>query len=431
MTRTIETETVIVGSGPGGATVARELAKAGKDVVLLEKGKTHIWPIGRVWAYATMYDIKRSKDGVLVRRGITTGGSTMLYSANSYDPPAFIKDELGIDLTEEVAETKEELHIRAVPEEFYGDYAGTRRLMEAADQLGHPMKPQERFIDYTRCDSHCDRCLFGCKLGAKWTAREYVEDAVNSGATFINRCDVERVLISGGAAEGVTATLPGGEKLTVRAERVVLAAGGIGTPMILQRSGIEEAGTHFFTDPMSIVVGVVKEGSGTFREITFTVANHTHVGRFMIGNVGAVNGFVAQLFKLNFPYLLKAPKIKKVCGLFVKVCDEPTGRVTVDGKLHKAFSDRDEANMKDGVDIATKILVGAGVDPDTIAVAKGIGGHPGGTAAIGRVVGPDLQTKVRNLYVCDNSVMPHSGGVPPVLTLIALAKKTARSTFLH
>jgi choline dehydrogenase-like flavoprotein len=151
----------------------------------------------------------------------------------------------------------------------------------------------------------------------------------------------------------------------------------------------------------------------------------------MIGNVGAVNGFVAQLFKANLPYLLKAPRIKQVCGLFVKVCDEPTGRVTVDGKLHKAFSDLDELNMKEGVEIAKKILVGAGVNPNTIAVAKGIGGHPGGTAAIGRVVDADLQTRVKNLYVCDNSIMPRSGGVPPVLTLIALAKKAARTTFLH
>jgi choline dehydrogenase-like flavoprotein len=114
MVRTIEAETVVVGSGPGGATAARELARAGQNVVLLEKGKTHTWPIGRIWAYATMYDIKKSKDGVLVRRGITTGGSTMLYSGNAYDPPAFLKDDLGIDLSQEVTEIKKELNIRAV-----------------------------------------------------------------------------------------------------------------------------------------------------------------------------------------------------------------------------------------------------------------------------------------------------------------------------
>lgn len=36
-------------------------------------------------------------------------------------------------------------------------------------------------------------------------------------------------------------------------------------------------------------------------------------------------------------------------------------------------------------------------------------------------------TGVKNLFICDNSVMPRSGGIPPVLTLIALGKRFARS----
>ncbi len=55
------------------------------------------------------------------------------------------------------------------------------------------------------------------------------------------------------------------------------------------------------------------------------------------------------------------------------------------------------------------------------------GGHPGGTCAIGTVVDNNLKTSVNNFYICDNSIMPISGGVPPVLTLIALGKKFART----
>ncbi len=36
-----EAEAVIVGSGPGGATVARALARAGKKTILLERGKDY------------------------------------------------------------------------------------------------------------------------------------------------------------------------------------------------------------------------------------------------------------------------------------------------------------------------------------------------------------------------------------------------------
>ncbi len=37
----LSAQTVVVGSGPGGATVARELARRGREVLVLEKGAYH------------------------------------------------------------------------------------------------------------------------------------------------------------------------------------------------------------------------------------------------------------------------------------------------------------------------------------------------------------------------------------------------------
>lgn len=424
----LKTGTVVVGTGPGGSTVARELAGRGEDVIILEKGRDHQFPIGSIMAYATMYDIKRSKDGILVRRGITTGGSTMLYSGNAYDPPAFLKDEIGLDLSKEVEETKTQLDIKPIPEYFFKDYTGTIKLVEAADSLGHQLEPQKRFIDPDKCDPTCDRCLFGCKRGAKWTAREFMHDAVNAGATLYTRHSVEEVLVSGGSAEGVRVSTPEGAK-KIMADRVILSAGGIGTPVVLQKSGVTDAGSHFFTDPMSVMASVMGNGEGTFHEMTYTFADESNVGEFVLGNVGAVNAFIAQVAVKNIPYLRKALQMKKLTGMFVKLCDEPSGRIDASGKMHKAFTKTDEKRMAKGVDIAKQIMIKAGVEPGSIAVAKGIGGHPGGTAAIGRVIGNDLQTRIKNLYVCDNSIMPHSGGIPPVLTLISLAKYAARNIF--
>lgn len=426
MIRTVKAETVVVGTGPGGATIARELALAGEDVLVLEKGRDHQLPIGSILAYATMYDIKRSREGIIVRRGITTGGSTMIYSGNSYDPPAFLKEELGIDLSAEVEETKDELTIRPIPEDFSRDWTGTARIVSAAADLGYSMQPQERFIDPGLCDPSCDRCLFGCSRGAKWTSRDYLYEAVALGARVMTRCDVRKVIRSDNAAAGVFARTPEGS-LVVEADRIILAAGGIGTPMILQASGIREAGTNFFTDPMSVMVGLSSDGTGTWHEITYTFAYESHVGEFVVGNVGAVNAFMAQIAALHLPYAWRIAQLRGLVGMFVKLCDEPSGRIEPDGTMHKAFSDRDEKTMASGVEVAKRIMIRAGVIPSTISVAKGIGGHPGGTAAIGRVVGTNLMTSMKNLYVCDNSIMPRSGGIPPVLTLIALGKKFARS----
>ncbi|HXZ29619.1 MAG TPA: GMC oxidoreductase [Dehalococcoidia bacterium] len=51
--------------------------------------------------------------------------------------------------------------------------------------------------------------------------------------------------------------------------------------------------------------------------------------------------------------------------------------------------------------------------------------HPGGTAAIGKVVDKDFQTKVDGLFVCDASILPVTPGLPPILTIVTLAKRSA------
>lgn len=51
----------------------------------------------------------------------------------------------------------------------------------------------------------------------------------------------------------------------------------------------------------------------------------------------------------------------------------------------------------------------------------------GGTAAIGRVVDTDLRTEVDGLYVCDASVLPETPGMPPIMTIVALAKRLAEA----
>jgi choline dehydrogenase-like flavoprotein len=60
-------------------------------------------------------------------------------------------------------------------------------------------------------------------------------------------------------------------------------------------------------------------------------------------------------------------------------------------------------------------------------ISKMQGAHPGGTAAIGEVVNENLQTDIENFYVCDASVLPSAPGLPPIMTILALAKRLAFS----
>ncbi|MFH1149551.1 MAG: GMC family oxidoreductase N-terminal domain-containing protein [Actinomycetota bacterium] len=425
----ISTEFAVVGSGAGGGTIARELALKGRDVVVLEKGRWHK-QLGYMLSMAYLMDrmalFSRSKEGVLVDRAITAGGSTVVYAGNSFDPPAWLERDHGISLTAEVAEAKREIGIKPFPDDWYGP--GTMRLKEAAAGLGIDLVPQEKFIDPEKCDPTCDQCMFGCRKGAKWTTREYLEEARRNGAKLYLRADAREVMIGdGGKAEGVRAATPDGE-LVVEAGTVVLAAGGMGTPLILNRSGIWEAGSNFFMDPMAVVLGVRRQGRGTPGETTFTLASTDFVesDEFIVGSVGAKNALMTMMLRPSTAWhLYKAMSYPRVMGMFAKIADSASGYINYDGTMSKPMTELDQKRMSKGADVCEKVLVAAGCDPRSIGIVKEIGGHPGGTAAMGTVVDGDLQTRVEDLYVCDGSVFPRSPGVPPVLTIVALAKRLA------
>ena len=68
----------------------------------------------------------------------------------------------------------------------------------------------------------------------------------------------------------------------------------------------------------------------------------------------------------------------------------------------------------------------AGVNPMTLVSTSPRGAHPGGTAALGEIVDDNLETIISGLFVADASVFPEAPGGPPLLTIIALAKRLAK-----
>ncbi len=418
-------EFVVVGSGPGGATVARELARKGRDVTLVERGKWHNWQVGRLASLAAIHDVIRSKEGGVMARGITAGGSSVVFNGNAYDPPTWLETELGIDIKEEAAQARAETGVGPLPESFYSGWSATRRLVDAAGELDISLLPQHKFIDPEKCDPECDDCMLGCRRGAKWTARKYIEEALEHGAGVLLGSEVESVIVEQGKAAGVRLRADRGSE-DVRADKVILAAGGIGTPLILLKSGIEGAGEGFFIDPMNVVMAAGKD-RGTLGQMTFTFASEEFVESegYLVGTVGAKMVFGAQLMgRSPLRALLRAPYYHRIMGMFTKIGDTPGGRVHADGTIEKPYPPEDMEKFRKGTEACKNILIRAGAKPETIMVAENIGGHPGGTAAIGRVVDKDLRAlDVKDLFVCDASVFPRSPGRPPTLTIMALAKR--------
>jgi len=417
-------EFVVVGSGAGGATIAKELAERGRDVLVLEKGADEE-RVGTFRDAVRYYDAsrvlkrpRRSPEGVILWRTFMAGGSTVVSCANGLRALEPELATLGIDLTATLDAVEDELGVVEMDESLLS--AGTERMREAAADLGYAFRPMPKFIDLEAC-RRCAHCTLGCPADAKWTARAFVAAAEDAGAAIRYRTEVTALRIEDGRIVGVTAAGPEGTH-EFDADAVILAAGALATPVLLQRAGIE-AGDGLFVDLFVNVYGVADE-SGQLLEPQMALLNDEFHDS---------EGFILSPY-LNVPREVRLMEagmrgavlpLPRTLGLMVKTTDDPAGRVHPNGEVSKPVTEADQARLDAGVERAREILVAAGADPDSIIVSKPQGAHPGGTAAIGQVVNADLQTEVEGFHVCDASVLPETPGAPPILTIVALAKRLA------
>ena len=421
-------EYIVIGTGPGGGTVARELALAGKKVLMIEAGAWHKHGLGSLLGLRILKGyllFSRSREGVIVARGITVGGSSMVYNGNVFDPPDFLYDAMGIDFRQEVEEMKTEIGVKTLPDSFFLHARGGNMVRNAAEKMGITFKAQEKFINPDKCEVGCDWCMMGCPRNAKWTTRNYVQEAIEHGADLLLSAPVNSIVINRhGRAEGVRLR----NREVIYGDKIILSAGGIGTPQILLKTGMKNVGGRFFMDPMNVITGYADDArGGAWREMTFTHATEDfeHSDGFIIGNVGASYALLTNFSRIKSfskNALKMLPLIRRGNGLFVKLADNPNGQVFKNGKFTKPLDEDDKRRMKKGTDISREILVKAGIKPSTITVAELIGGHPGGTASMGEVVNQNFETEFDNLYICDGSVLPLSPGAPPSLAILAYSR---------
>lgn len=419
-------DVVIVGSGAGGATLARELAETGVDVLVLETGTRHE-SVGRFRDAVQYYDSTgilkqptRSEEGVILFRALMAGGSTVVSAGNGVRAMESKLANLGIDVGEDLDAIEAALDVR--PWNLDHLSPGSRRLREVAQDRGIDFEPMPKFVDQEAC-RECTQCTLGCRADAKWTALQPLDAAMAAGAEVRFGTRVEAVTIEGGEATGVRAVTRRRAE-NIRTRTVVLAAGALGTPIILQRSGIEDAGSRLFVDLFVNTYGVTRDRNMLNEPQMSLLADQFHDSE----------GFILSPY-VNVPREVRYMEagfrgarlpIARTVGLMTKISDETVGTVFANGTVSKAPTEQDDARLRAGIDLATDLLVGIGADPASIVESTYEGAHPGGTAAIGEIVDTDLRTETENLYVCDASVFPESPGAPPILTILALARRLGR-----
>ncbi len=277
-------DVVVIGSGAGGAVAAHRLVEQGLKVVLLEAGgyvKTEqftqeFWPTMKNLFWDFGFQFAPGKPSILFLQGRTVGGTTAINSAISWDMPQEVFDQwvreeaLSVPYAEVTAEQeriRRDLSVRPVAPEVAG---GNNNVMaRGAAKLGWKGRVIER--NERNCRGSA-RCLCGCPNGAKLSMDlSYIPWAIEKGLHLLAHCEAEKILIERGEVCGVVARklIPGarhrmflpkkGDCFTIRARRVVVAAGVVQSPLILQRSRIPDPakliGSNLMAHPGISIVG--------------------------------------------------------------------------------------------------------------------------------------------------------------------------------
>ncbi|HJW74322.1 MAG TPA: GMC family oxidoreductase N-terminal domain-containing protein, partial [Thermoleophilia bacterium] len=412
-----------------GATVARELAKAGSRVTVLEAGhefrpfESDLARLTRLRASRLFFDerlitalfrpmrIAMGADHMPIAYGVATGGTTTLTAGNGLRVNGALED-VGLDLGPEFDELEAALPLSM-------DHVGrwrpsTRALYEACDELGLGPQVMPKLVDFSRC-RRCGHCVLGCRYGAKWDSRRFLDEAVSNGATLTTGSRVEALAWDGGGATGVVVRRRRRREL-IPADLIFLAAGGLGTPGILERSGIATE-RRLFVDPVLCVAGP-SHGARQDSEIPmpFFVERRHYV-------ISPYFDYLSFFFDARW----RRPGAD-ILPLMIKLADSEQGSVS-SGRVRKGLTASDKRSLREAVELCRRILGRTGIAERDIFLGTVNAGHPGGTLPLTTEAAHTLHDPrlPQNVYVADASLLPKSLGKPPSLTIMALALRVART----
>lgn len=470
----VTADAVVVGSGAGGAMVARTLARAGYDVVVLEEGRrwtveefrtTH--PIDR---YAGLYrgagaTVALGRPSVVLPIGRAVGGTTVVNSGTCYRPPAAVqrrwRDEFGLALAdsdrlaERLDDVERTLRVAPVPLEIMG--RNGRLLLDAAAALGWDAAPIPR--NAPGC-AGCCQCAIGCPRNAKFGVHlNALPEACAAGARIISQARVERLLHRRGRARGVRARRPDGTALDVLADTVVVAAGATETPGLLRRSGVgshPRLGRNLALHPATMLAGRFEDDVVAWHGVLQSAAVHElHDSHgVLIEATSTPPGMGSMVFPGYGAELLgwldRAPRVATFGAM---VADRGVGSVsTVRGETLVRYNiDRgDVAKLVVAIEAMGRLLFAAGAsevltglpgaptvaslpalqdalrssDPKSLHLAAF---HPTGTVAAGaddQFCPVDETGRLRGVdgvWVADASILPSCPEVNPQVSIMALA----------
>jgi choline dehydrogenase-like flavoprotein len=512
-------DVLIIGAGAAGAAVAWSLADTRMRIVCFEQGdwtnpsnyptNASNWESQMFGPYnidpnvrglATDYPINNTDSAVTVVNFNGVGGSTILYGAHfprlhpsdfrvrsldgvaedwpiDYDTlaPYFAQNDrmMGVSgLAGDPMYPAKQLPLPPLPLGLVGE-----TVARGFNELGWHWWPSDSAIisqPYQGRDKclNLGPCLSGCAQGGKSsTDITYWPEAIRRGVELRTRCRVREITLNErGFADGVIYYDKDGVERFQRAEVVVMACNGVGTPRILlnstssqfpnglaNRSGL--VGKNLMFHPVGFVQGVFEErldshkGPGAccilskqFYETDLSRGFVRGYNMQITRGAGPLNtamaGYVAgtipwgpghhEAFRKRFDHVASI-------GILCEDLPEEHNRVTLDPTLEDSdgipapkityrYSDNSLKMLAHGLARAEEVMHAAGAREVTSSGPLRVSGwHLLGTARMGNdpatsvVNGWGRCHDVKNLFIVDGSIFVTAGGVNPTSTIQALA----------
>ena len=388
-------DVAVVGSGAGGGVVAAELARAGLDVVVLEKGgyvaeRDFSHQEGEAYRDLYLYGLTLTTDDLACRivAGSTLGGGTVVnYTTSFATPPAVLAEWAAVSGVDAFVSGEVEASLATVAARLGVTEDESRpglrdQLLERGlERLGWHAAPLPRNVRGCAQDAGCGWCGFGCRLGAKQsTLVTYLEEAAAAGARLVVDADARRVLVeasgpagrAAGRATGVEAAVGGGHRLVVRARAVVAAAGAVETPALLLRSGLGgQVGRNLRLHPGTAAMGrfgqPVRWWEGTLQarwsaELRQRLGPYAPVFETVPLHPGTAAAALPWRSAADHRALMERSANLSLVGVLGR--DAGAGRVLVDRdgspRVRWRLAPADEARLAAGLAAAGQVLAAAG-----------------------------------------------------------------------
>jgi choline dehydrogenase-like flavoprotein len=481
----IEADVCIIGSGAAGATLAYHLAKAGREVLVVERGRyveprafseDEVEMIGKLYADGVFQQTQDFRFTVL--QGSCVGGSTVVNNAVCFEPPDHVLARwndpaihaAGLDLARLRASVADIVAFLPITTQDRAPLnPSAPKYIEGARALG--LRPPELEVDVVRANIKdcfgCGYCNIGCAFGKKlsmldttlpWAQRDFP-----GRVRILAECEVGRLRALSGHGQRVIdarAAFPDGRRITIRAQTFVLSAGAIASSYLLLRSGVGRdlpVGQHLCFNMGAPLTAEFADVMNAYDGLQISHFGRPRPERGFVYETWW-NPPVAQAvnmpgwFEDHFENMRRYNRLMAV-GVLVGTAGNAQVKEALTGgpdivytpeaadlrKLGGALKELGQILFAGGAQRVMANTWGYDVfkspqeldrlerialDPSYIALGTG---HPQGGNALSTdprrgVVGPDFRVHgFKNLYVCDASVFPSSLTVNPQLTIMSLA----------